>query len=78
MGNSNYSSVLFKELENLKKNTARQAAKKVAHVLGKQEEAVEQAKAALSNEKDKLKKLDKQIKKYKKSGDLRDLSIFGI
>ena len=78
MAKKNYSSVLFDEIEKQRKVNIRSHAKNVARALTDAEARVEAAKSALKDCLKSRKKIRKALKKFKESGDLRDLSALGI
>jgi len=73
----NHSKVLFQEIERQEKAVVRVAAAKVADRFVSAEKRLADALQEAKRAKKLVKKMEKAIAKYKKSGDIDDLKIFG-
>ena len=74
----NYSSVLFNQIEKIEKNRIRKEAAIVARSLEVADERYAEAAKAMRRAEKTRKKMKRALKKFKKTGDISHLSVFGV
>lgn len=77
-GSGNYSSQMFKQVENLAKQRAGANAIAVSQAVSTTEQECERAYSKYMSMKKTIKKMKKALKKYKATGDVKYLKMFGV
>jgi hypothetical protein len=75
MAKKNLSTVLFGDVDKMEEERHRNKAKPVVEALRKAKHVRDEAQADLDRAGKKLKKIEKSLAKYKKSGDLKHLEF---